>query len=805
VIQRVFVLVSSLCVLAPTVARAQGGYRLPPEEVVRILDAPRAPTVSVSPDREWLVLSHQKNMPSLTDMAQPMLRIGGRRINSTTNGSFSPSLITGFSIMRMADGSERAVMAPAAEGWGPPSFAPNSERFRVTRDTDSGIELWIGSVSSASLERLDVPPLNGARGSACSWLSDSEHMVCHFVPEGRGPAPERPRVPASPVVQETSGIEGTVRTYQDLLKDPHDIELYDFYMTSQPAIVNVRSGAATPLGGAAIYSQISTSPSEEYFFVERRVGPYSYLVPDSRFPEVIEVWNRSGEVVASLGTKPLQDAIPIGGAQTFPRSHEWVENMPHTLVYVEALDGGDPRVSVPHRDRLLMLGAPFTGAPVELARTEYRADGIGDYGEDGLAMVTSSDRSSRMTRTWQVDLGDPGAEPRLVWERNSQDSYSDPGDPVASRNSDGDYLLVQDGDWIYLDGDGASPDGAHPFLDRMNVQSGEVERLWQSDVDSYEVFEALLDERADRILTRRESKTEPANYYVRDLRSGERMALTSFEDPHPQLTGVARRFVKYQRSDGVELSGTLYLPPGYREGERIPAVVWAYPREYTDPVYAGQVRTSPNRFTRISGYSHLFFLTQGYAVFDGATMPIVGDGETANDGYVEQLVASAQAAVDQLVEMGISERDRIGIGGHSYGAFMTANLLAHSDLFQAGIARSGAYNRSLTPFGFQNEQRTFWEAPEVYFAMSPFMHADKIDEPLLMIHGTADNNSGTFPVQSERMYHALKGHGATVRLVMLPHESHGYQARESVMHALSEMIEWFEKYVKKVEPRAVTD
>jgi dipeptidyl aminopeptidase/acylaminoacyl peptidase len=315
---------------------------------------------------------------------------------------------------------------------------------------------------------------------------------------------------------------------------------------------------------------------------------------------------------------------------------------------------------------------------------------------------------------------------------------------------------------------------------------------------------SLLDLEGREILTRHESPSQPPNYYVVDTRSGERRALTSFTDPHPQLSGVTKQFVTYMRDDSVQLSATLYLPADYEEGQKLPAVVWAYPREFSNPDVASQVQGSPYRFTRFGGTSHMFFLTQGYAVFDGAAMPIVG-GDTANDTYVEQLVASADAAVDKLVEMGISERHQVGVGGHSYGAFMTANLLAHSDLFAAGIARSGAYNRTLTPFGFQNERRTFWEAPEVYFEMSPFMHAHEIDEPILLIHGMADNNSGTFPIQSERLYHALKGHGATVRYVQLPHESHGYRARESVMTTLAEMLDWFDQYVKRASPRSITD
>jgi dipeptidyl aminopeptidase/acylaminoacyl peptidase len=789
-----------LCPVAPLVGQTE--YRTPPPEVVEILDAPQAPFVSVSPDRAWLVMAHRKNMPSIADMAQPMLRIGGRRVNPATNDAFSPSLITGFSVMRVADGEERALDLPHDEGWSNPSVSPDGRHFYTTRDTRAGIELWIGDIEAATARPIDGLQLNGARGGTCSWMPDSQALLCHSVPANRSGPPAEPAAPTGPIVQENLGEVGTVRTYQDLLQNEHDAALYDYYMTSQPVRVRVADGAITPLGQAGVYAGLSPSPSGDFYLAERRVKPYSYLVPDYYFPVVVEVLDREGAVVDEVARIPLGDDIPIGGVSSAPRNWSWLNGERHTLVYVQALDEGDPKAEVPHRDVVRRLEAPFAGEGDEVIRTEFRYSGLMRDAE-GFAFVYEYDRPSRTRRTWRLDLDD-GAEPELLWERNAEDRYGDPGQPVTEPDANGDRLVVRNGDWIYLEGAGASDDGDRPFLDRMNLSTGETERLWRAEAGSYESMVSLLDLEGREILTRHESPSEPPNYYVVDTRSGQRRALTSFTDPHPQLSGVTKQFVTYMRDDGVQLSGTLYLPADYEEGQKLPAVVWAYPREYSNADVASQVRGSPYRFTRVGGTSHMFFLTQGYAVFDGAAMPIVG-GDTANDTYVEQLVSSADAAVDELVEMGVSERHQIGVGGHSYGAFMTANLLAHSDLFSAGIARSGAYNRTLTPFGFQNERRTYWEAPEVYFEMSPFMHAHEIDEPILLIHGMADNNSGTFPIQSERLYHALKGHGATVRYVQLPHESHGYRARESVMTTLAEMLDWFDQYVKRASPRSITD
>ena len=785
--------IALMAMVRPQLA-AQDGYKLPPQEIIDVLDAPQAPGVEVSGDGNWLILSHQRNMPSLADMSQPILRIGGRRINPATNGRFNPSLTIGFSIMRVADGSQRRIALPHEDGWGRASISPNGQSFFMTRATSQGTELWMGELESTTAQQISGVRLNAARGNACTWMPDSQQLLCHLVDPSRGATPLEPLVPSGPIIQETMGVMGTIRTYQDLLKTPFDIVQYDYYMASIPTLIDVRNGDTTQIADPAIYASFSPSPSGEYFLVRERIKPYSYLVPDGRFPEKSSVVTRDRQVIRQLPDKSLQEAVPIGGVSVGPRDLAWMDSEPHTVTYLEALDGGDPNTTVEHRDRLIRL--ELEGAPQEMLRTEFRLAGL-LISDSGTGFLSEYDQPSRTRRLWRMAIDDP-SDKKLLWERNSEDRYGDPGTPLEMEDGQGHRLVRQNEDWIFLSGDGASDQGDRPFLDRYNIETGESERLWRAGTDSYELMVSALDNEITRILTRHESKTEPPNYYVLDLSNGQRTALTHFADPHPQLSGIQKRFVTYERNDGVQLSATLLLPPDYQEGQRLPAVVWAYPREYSNAAVAGQVRGNPNRFTRVDGTSHLFFLTQGYAVFDAATMPIVG-GNLANDTYVEQLVASGQAAVDKLVDLGVADRDRIGIGGHSYGAFMTANILAHSDAYRAGIARSGAYNRTLTPFGFQNERRTYWEAPEVYFNMSPFMAADKVNEPILMLHGVADNNSGTFPIQSERMYGALKGNGATARLIMLPNESHGYRARESVMHTLAEQVEWFDRYVKNAE------
>jgi dipeptidyl aminopeptidase/acylaminoacyl peptidase len=515
----------------------------------------------------------------------------------------------------------------------------------------------------------------------------------------------------------------------------------------------------------------------------------------------MEVWNLRGEVVRRVAQLPLAENIPIRGVRAGPRALNWRPDVPATLVWAEALDGGNPKTKVDHQDRVVTLAAPFAGEPVELLRLTKRYAAL-QWDASGLALAVEFDRDRRWATTWVVDAARPAVRPRVLWDRSAEDRYGDPGFPLQRQTAAGDAVLQRSGDWIYLAGNGASPQGDRPFLDRLNLRTQKTERLWRADTIHYEAVVAVLHDNGGgaRIVTRRESRTKPPNYFVREIRRGTLRPLTTFKDPAPQLTGIQKRLVTYTRADGVPLSGTLYLPPGYTSGTRLPVVMWAYPTEFASAAAAGQVSAAPNRFNLIRGPSHLFFLTQGYAVLDDPKMPIVG-GDTANNHYVEQLVASARAAVNAVVDLGVADSSRIGVGGHSYGAFMTANLLAHSDLFRAGIARSGAYNRSLTPFGFQNEDRTFWEARSVYLAMSPFVSADSINEPILMTHGEADNNSGTYPIQSERLFAALKGLGGTARLVMLPNEAHGYVGRESVLHTLAEMIEWFDRYVKQAKPR----
>ncbi|MFW6123901.1 MAG: S9 family peptidase [Acidobacteriota bacterium] len=778
------------------ILQGQEPYKKPPQEVIDILDAPPPPQASLSPDGEILLLYTYETMPSIAYMAQPLLRLAGIRITPLNNARQQTYFMISLTIKSVKDGTVIPVELPEEAKFGFPRWSHDGSWFALTHYLENGVELWAVETKTGKVKKLTGPHVNAVLGSGFNWHPDNQHILAYMIPEDRGKPPEEPKVPVGPHIQEVSGKYAKVWTYQDLLETPYDEKLFTYYATSQMVKIDVFTGEAEKLGGPAVYADASPSPDGKLLLVRRVKKPYSYSVPYYYFTHNLEIWDMDGQLVHLLAEVPLADDVPMRGVPEGIRSVDWRALEPASLIWVEALDEGDPEKEVPHRDKMMTLSYPFNEEPQEVMKTEHRYSGISWLENPGMAFLTEFDWKRRWRTTYLIDVEDLSQEPKKIFDLSIHDRYNDPGYPVTTTTSNGESVIMQDKDWIYLSGRGANPEGERPFLDKFNLKSMEKERLFQSSENNYESFVDFVGEFRDQIIISYQSKTEPPNYFVVNLESPKRRALTDYEDPAPQMTGMIKKLVKYKREDGVDLSGTLYLPPDYEEGERLPLVFWAYPLEYSDPSVAGQVRSSPNRFTFFRGTSQLFFVTQGYAVLDGAQLPIVGDPETMNDTFIEQIVMGAEAAIDYLDNQGIIDPERVGVGGHSYGAFMTANFLAHCDLFAAGIARSGAYNRTLTPFGFQSERRTLWKAPEIYFKISPFMHADKINEPILLIHGEEDNNSGTFPIQSRRLFHALKGHGATVRLVMLPHESHGYRARESVLHVLAEMFEWLEQYVR---------
>ncbi len=780
---------------------AQEPYRNPIPAITRILDAPVTPAVLPSHDGWKLLLLEQPGLPPIAQVAAPELRLAGERLNPRNNALSRVRTYSTMVVQPIGKGDPRRIVIPFRSRVGTALWSPDASRVAFTLIEEGGTSLWLADASSGAIRMLSGPTLNGAFGPPCRWMPSGSALLCLRVPPGRSAAPEAPLTPAGPVIQESDGKVAANATYEDLLQNPHDEALFEHYFTNQLALIPL-AGEDRLIGEPGLHSKVQVSPDGHYLLVETVHRPFSYLVPWTRFPRRTEVWDLSGAVLKLVADPGLLENLPRtdDAVVSGPRAISWRPDLPATLNWLEAQDGGNPATPAKVRDRIRLLEPPFTGNPVTLADLEYRGREITWGGK--VAMVSEQWQKTRRARVWMLNLQQPAAPPRLVSERSSEDRYADPGNFLTRSAPAGPVLLTsKDGRFAYLSGAGASSEGDRPFLDRMELATGKTLRLFRSEAPFFEEIQLLLDPDLGRILTLRESATDPPNYFLRDLRKngpGQLTRLTSFGDPAPEFAGVSKQLITYERGDGVRLSATLYLPRGFDKSKgTLPFLLWAYPREFQSSQAASQVVGSPYRFTRPSGASHLFLLLAGYGVLDGPTMPIVAmGGKEPNDSYVEQLVASAEAAVAKIVELGVADPKRLGVGGHSYGAFMTANLLAHSDLFRAGIARSGAYNRTLTPFGFQNEDRSYWEAEEVYHRMSPFDYADKINEPLLLIHGMADDNSGTFPIQSERLYAALKGHGAKTRLVMLPAEAHGYRARESVGHTLYEMVSWMDRYVK---------
>lgn len=776
------------------------GYQRPPEEIAKLIDAPSTPSVSIDSKGEWMLLMERPGYPSIEEISAPELRIGGTRINPATNGRSRQNPMVGMSLKNLKTGAEYQFDGmPAKPQIANVSWSLDESKIAFTNTTENGIELWYADVISKTAKRLTNAIVNNAYISAFQWMPDNSNLLVSTVADNRGPEPKKPLAPKGPVLQETEGAVAASRTYQDLLENSHDETLFEYYTTVQLRKVDL-SGKSEKVGEPEIIKDATVSPDGQYILVETIQKPFSYLVPASRFPFNYEMWTATGQKVKVLAQIDLDEVRPNGfdATRKGPRNMNWRADKPNEIYWVEANDGGDPNLEVKERDVVYSLNAPFTGNPAKFASTSLRFSGI-EWADENNALLNESWWATRMEKTTLINPSKPNSAGIVIIDRATTDRYNDPGSPVMVKNEYGWNVLLMDKDNVFMRSTGGSPEGDRPFLSKFNLKTKKAEILFRSEAPYYERVVDLVSKKGDLVITLRESEKEAPNYYLRDLKKGSMTALTEFPHPQPSLLDVNKEIIKYERKDGVKLTATLYTPAGYdkdRDG-RLPVLVWAYPIEYKSVATASQVRGSPYSFTRVSSGSPLFWVLRGYAVMENTEMPIIGEGDKEpNDSFREQLVMNAEAAINKVVEMGVGDRNKFAVGGHSYGAFMTANLLAHTDLFAAGIARSGAYNRTLTPFGFQREERTYWEAPDLYNGMSPFMHADKVNEPLLLIHGEADNNSGTFPIQSIRFYNAIKGHGGTARLVMLPNESHGYQAKESIMHMLWEMDSWMEEHVK---------
>jgi len=786
-------------------------YQKPPKEILELIDVALAPATIIDSDAQMMIFLYRDQFKSIAELSEEELRLGGLRINPVTNINSRARYYNDLKV-KPVDGEQPVAVKglPESPRLTNFSWSPDESMIAFTHTTNTGVELWVLDIEQASAKKLTEGNLNANMRSTINWFRDNSALLVTMLPSDRKDLIDtETSVPSGPTISVSDGKEAQNRTYQDLLKNPNDE--YNFEQLARSELVKVNlDGTTSKWKAPKMYSDVSFSPDGNYIMVTNIKKPFSYLVPYYRFPSETNVYDASGNLVNKINDVPLIEDLPKGfmAEREGKRDFSWRDDKPATLVYVTALDGGDPEVKAEYRDEFFQMEAPFEDDGKSMLKVKNRGSRI-IWGKNDMALATDYWWNTRNTKTYIFNPSDASDKPEIIFDRNYQDVYSDPGSFVTTKNEFGRNILKLDGKDAFLLGSGFTDKGQYPFVDKINFEGGETKRLYQSKFeDKKESLVEALDIEDGKILVRIEASTEYPNYYIRDIDSDNDLTqITSFENPFKSLEEVTKQVITYKRDDGLELNATLYLPANFdkENPEELPMFMWAYPREFKDKNSASQNTSNANDFTYPYYGSPIYWVNRGYVVLDDASFPIVGEGdEEPNDSFRKQLVSNAKAAIDAVDDMGFVDRDRVAVGGHSYGAFMTANLLSHSNLFAAGIARSGAYNRTLTPFGFQSEERSYWEAPEVYNTMSPFMHTDKMKTPLLLIHGEADNNSGTYPMQSERYFNALKGLGATARLVMLPKESHGYSAKESVLHVLWEQDQWLEKYVKNRPAEKVT-
>lgn len=811
--------IASSAALAATSPAAPSGYSQPPKEILDVMRAPSPPVPSVSPTQDKILLVSWQDYPSMARVATPFLRLAGARVeirnhskHDTPGGYGIKPCANGLELVQVADGARTPVVLPIGACADNPQWSADGKQFAFANVATDSVELWVGDAKTGKVHKIPGARLNPMLDHELKWMPDQKTLLVKLVPDNLGAPPPAPLVPAGPSIQETDGEKGQSSTYEtrDTLNNKHDEDLFDYYASAQVALVDTATFKITRLGQPANVESLESAPDGRHVRVVSIHKPYSYVTTHERFPRDVEVWdtaNRAKIVRHTIARLPLADRVPIHGEPLGPREFDWRATEPATLVWAEALDGGDWNVKVPARDKVMLQKAPFTTPAVEITRTEQRFQGIAWTERANTGLLYEYDHNRHWTRTFVINVDDSQQKPRLLWDRSSEEKYANPGSPVWRKLGSGVRVVRMEGDAIYLSGMGASPDGDRPFLDKLDLITQKPERLFRSDKDAFERFLSFAGGDTRSFVTSRQTVVEPPNAFLRTFgaatdaqAAGEAamatnsVAITHIPDPAPMVRGIKKRLVKYKRADGLDLSFTLYTPPGYVEGTRVPTILYAYPLDYADASKAGQVTGSQATFTRLRQYRLL--LLAGYAIIDNASFPIVGDPKKAYDTYLEQLVADAKAAVDEAVRLGVADPARVGVTGHSHGALMTVNLLAHSDLFRAGVATSGSYNKTLTPFGFQSERRSVWESPDVYQKVSPFFYADKLKTPILIVHGADDANPGTTPLQANKLYEAIRGNGGTTRLVMLPNEPHWYTAMESNEQLIYEMVRWFDKYVK---------
>jgi dipeptidyl aminopeptidase/acylaminoacyl peptidase len=796
-----FMVAFALFLSCSIMAQDMGTYQVPPKVISDLLLAAPTPSISLESKGKYLLQLERSSYPTVEELGQPEFKIAGLRINPNNASLSRQTYINHIAIKNIQSGNNIAIKGlPSNLSALSPSWNHAETKISFFNVLSNKVDLYIIDIATATCKKINTMSVNLVLGNTLIWL-DNNTVLYKATVNNLSQLAKKPITPKGPTVQENLGKTAPSVTYQDLIKSPYDEYVFEFLSLSQ--LVKNTNGVETKIGKAGIINSVTASPDKQYLLIKTLQKPFSYLVPAGGFASTVVIADQKGNTVKVLAELPSMESTPSGydNVQNVARGFDWRNDAPATIIYALPLDSGYIKKKIPFHDAIYSLSAPFNTSAKELFKTKTRFSRV-TWGNDDLALVSENLRSKQQYSVSNYN-SKTGAITTL-YEGNSTDLYNNPGSPVTIKNKYGEEVIaaVDNGQNILFNNTtGASAKGDLPYLAKFNLTTKSKEIIWRCSEDCFEYVVDVLDINNLRVLTRRETEKDVPNYYIK---SGSQLSnsiqITQFKNPYTAMEGVTKEKIKYKRKDGIDLTGDLYLPKGYDKTKQgpLPTLIWAYPREFTNAADASQIRGNQHKFTLLSWGSPVFYVTQGYAILDNAEMPIVATSpdKKPNDDFVNQLSLNASAAIDKLVEMGVGDRNRMAVGGHSYGAFMTANLLAHTNLFKTGIARSGAYNRTLTPFGFQNEERTFWQAPDLYLAMSPFAFADKIKAPLLMTHGEMDDNTGTFPINSERLYAAIKGHGGTVRFVYLPYEAHGYKGKENLLHLLYEQGRWLDKYLK---------
>ncbi|MCL1827454.1 MAG: prolyl oligopeptidase family serine peptidase [Candidatus Cloacimonetes bacterium] len=772
-------------------------WQQPSHTLTDILNRPNAPNISIMSKQNKLLSRRVEHFTPLEWLALEVARYGEIEIYAESRSKPRASYFSEISIADISDFdtsiSYQRLNLPPNSAFGGEMYSHNQEAFLMFEYRSDKMVLWHVDTATLETKILMEGGLTQTMGNEAIWLPDNESVLINLIPDDIEKPEKASPVPTAPVVQETTGNTSNIRTFPNLLRNQEEEKLFEYYASSQLAILNTKTGQVQKISKSGVIQSRSLSPDGRFVLIREIVPPYSYSLPYFYFPAKSYVYEIATAKVFELANHPTRD-LKVGWVPTGKRSIQWHPFEQSTLVYATALDGGNPDKKVTYRDELRALSFPFRGEGKSFCKTENRFTGIYFIDKDSYIYY---DRVWENEDEYTYIVNKKGKKHLLHKEGRGQ-VYDLLGSAVSYPMPNGqDALLVID-ESIYFIGDGLTETGRKPFIDKLSLDAFEKERLIElDDPDFYINIQNFYGKDTSKAVISKQNKYTPPNTSIIDIATKNTLLqLTENKDMVPEITNLQRRVIRYEREDGVQLSGVLYLPQNYDGTKRLPLLMSAYPREFADSSIASQSRHTENRYVRPFGSQNIYMCLDDIAVLENASFPVIGTLEDVNKTYLEQTISNAKAAIDYLDSQGIIDPDKVVIQGYSYGAFMVLNLLAHCDLFAGGIAQNGAYNRTLTPFGFQSERRTLWEAREDYLRLSPFLFVNQIEKPLLLIHSMADQNTGTFPLQSRRLFEAMLGNGKVCRFVQLPLEGHHYRAKESHLQVLSEFEAFFTKYIK---------